>query len=534
MNNPSVPAKQLIALVDYGSQYTPLIARRLRELGVLVVSLIPTLASAALKRYHTEKTLAGVILSGSPDSVSDEKCASLPDVLPTLSCPVLGICYGMQLMVKHFGGKVARKNRSEYGKTAFFPIEKSDLWPIPFQAAQSQSSHLTVWMSHGDSATQLPDNFTLIGTSQSESIAAIEDKKRKWYGLQFHPEVTHSEAGAQLFSQFLFSICQIKPEQSFTQMEPSLSDEVKQRVGDQESVLLALSGGVDSSVLAVLLSRILKDRLICVFVDTGLVRQEDQYIIREILPKTLGMTPIILEEQNTFLERLTGQCDPEEKRKIIGQTFIEVFARYAKTLEKTYPKLNWLAQGTIYPDVIESAAHSAQAYVIKSHHNVGALPNVLPFKLLEPLRTLFKDEVRLLGKQLGMDPLILDRHPFPGPGLSVRIMGEVNAEALRMVRASDAIFIEVLRQAGWYEKVSQALAIFLPIQTVGVKGDERAYEFVVALRAIETKDFMTARAVNLPFELLERVSKRILDEVAGVTRVVYDLSNKPPATIEWE
>ncbi len=518
---------QKILILDFGSQVSQLIARRVREQQVYCELHSFDVSEDFIREFNP----CGIILSGGPNSVySGEEWQASPVVFE-LGVPVLGICYGMQTMAKQLGGQVESGAKREFGYAAIRARGHSKLFR-DLQDHTNAEGHglLDVWMSHGDKVTALPPGFSVIGSNESTPIAAMADEARGFYAVQFHPEVTHTIKGREMFSRFVHDICHC--DTSWTM--PNYVDEaiaaIRQQVGNEE-VILGLSGGVDSSVAAALIHRAIGDRLTCVFVDNGLLRLNEARQVMETFSQHLGVKVIHVDATEQFMGFLQGVTDPEQKRKIIGREFVEVFQAESQKL----PNAKWLAQGTIYPDVIESAgAKTKKAHTIKSHHNVGGLPETLKLKLLEPLRELFKDEVRELGVTLGLPHEMVYRHPFPGPGLGVRILGEVKPEFADLLRQADAIFIDELRAAGWYEKTSQAFAVFLPVKSVGVMGDGRTYEYVVALRAVETSDFMTARWAELPHELLGRVSNRIINEIRGINRVVYDISGKPPATIEWE
>lgn len=506
-----------LLILDFGSQYTQLIGRRIREMQVYCEIFPYTVAPESLNHLK----ILGVILSGGPASVNLACAPQIPDWVFTLNVPILGICYGMQAMARQLGGKVESSNICEYGHAKLERTETSPLF---------RHSSMNVWMSHGDSVTALPEGFVCLAKTADAPIAAMGNQACHWYGVQFHPEVTHTEEGTFLLRQFAIEICKIEPQWTTAHVIETLIAEIRATVGG-EKVLLALSGGVDSSVVASLLHRAIGSQLICVFVDTGLLRLHEASQV-EAMFEPLGLSVHRVNRSDIFLNALQGIHDPEEKRKIIGKTFIDVFVEEAKK----FPGITWFAQGTIYPDVIESAAIPGHGgtELIKSHHNVGGLPEVLPFKLLEPIRTLFKDEVRAMGEQLGLSRTMVYRHPFPGPGLGVRILGEIKPEYVDILRQADAIYIQALRDAGLYDTVSQAFAVYLPVKSVGVMGDGRRYDDVIALRAVVTDDFMTAHWAHLPWDFLSMVSHRIINEVKGISRVVYDISGKPPATIEWE
>ena len=516
-----------ILILDFGSQYTQLIARRVRETGVYCEIHPFDMSREAIKAFGAK----GIILSGGPASVTEQGSPRSPQVVFEAGVPVLGICYGMQTMAVQLGGDVTVGDVREFGYAEVRARGHSELLR-DIQDRVNDAGHglLDVWMSHGDQVTRLPEGFKVIISNASTPIGGMADEARHFYGIQFHPEVTHTARGKAILDRFVHGIC--GADQSWNM--PDYVDEAVARIRTQtgdEEVLLGLSGGVDSSVAAALLHRAIGARLTCVFVDNGLLRLNEAEQVMDTFAKNLGVKVIHVDASNEFLGALAGVSDPEAKRKVIGSLFVDVFQRESAKLANA----KWLAQGTIYPDVIESAgAKTGKAHNIKSHHNVGGLPETLHLELLEPLRELFKDEVRELGLALGLPHDMVFRHPFPGPGLGVRILGEVKREHADLLRRADAIFIEELRSSGWYDKTSQAFAVFLPVRSVGVMGDGRTYEHVVALRAVQTQDFMTASWAPLPHELLATVSNRIINEVRGINRVVYDISGKPPATIEWE
>ncbi|TDU31329.1 GMP synthase (glutamine-hydrolysing) [Panacagrimonas perspica] len=516
-----------ILILDFGSQYTQLIARRVRELGVYC-ELYPWDVD---EKHIADFAPRGVILSGGPESVIEAGSPRAPELVWKLGVPVLGICYGMQTMAHQFGGKVEAHASKEFGYAEVRARNHSTLL-INIDDRVNADGHglLDVWMSHGDRVTALPEGFKLIASTSDVPIAGMGDEERHYYGLQFHPEVTHTPQGTRIYERFVHEICGCGRAWTPVNIIEDAAERVREQVGDAH-VLLGLSGGVDSSVVAALLHRAIGSRLTCVFVDTGLLRLEEGDQVMRVFDKHLGVRVIRVNAEQRFLDALAGVADPEAKRKVIGRLFVEVFDEEASKLSN----VRFLAQGTIYPDVIESAgAKTGKAHVIKSHHNVGGLPEHMKLKLVEPLRELFKDEVRAIGLELGLPREMVFRHPFPGPGLGVRILGEVTKTAADTLRRADHIFIEELRRAGWYDQTSQAFAVFLPVKSVGVTGDGRRYEPVIALRAVQTIDFMTARWAHLPYELLDVVSRRICNEISGVSRVVYDVSGKPPATIEWE
>jgi GMP synthase (glutamine-hydrolysing) len=519
-------AHQKILILDFGSQVSQLIARRVREQQVYC-ELHPFDVG---EDFIHEFAPAGIILSGGPNSVYEAEEWRAPQAVFELGVPVLGICYGMQTMAQQLGGKVERSGKREFGYARIEVRGHSALFDGISDRGDGGSRALDVWMSHGDKVTGLPAGFEAIAGNDACAIAAMGDEKRGFYGVQFHPEVTHTRRGKEIFARFVHEICACGHDWNMPDYVDEAIHKVRAQVGEEE-VLLGLSGGVDSSVVAALLHRAIGDRLTCVFVDNGLLRLDEAGQVMQTFARNLGVKVIHVDAARRFMDCLAGVTDPEQKRKIIGREFVEVFQRQARKL----PRVKWLAQGTIYPDVIESAgSKTRKAHTIKSHHNVGGLPETLDLRLLEPLRELFKDEVRELGCSLGLPRAMVYRHPFPGPGLGVRILGDVKQEYADLLRQAAAIFIDELRAADWYDKTSQAFAVFLPVRSVGVMGDGRTYEYVVALRAVQTQDFMTAHWAELPHSLLGRVSNRIINEVRGINRVVYDISGKPPATIEWE
>ncbi len=516
-----------ILILDFGSQYTQLIARRVRELHVYC-ELHPYDVS---EQFIRDFKPSGVILSGGPASVWEESTPRVPSMVFELGVPVLGICYGMQAMADQLGGKVESGKVREFGYAEVRARGHTALLK-DIQDRLTADGHglLDVWMSHGDKVSELPPGFKLMASNPTCPIAGMADEDRRFYAVQFHPEVTHTPQGKVLIERFVLSICRLAGDWSMPGYVDEAVARIRRDVGDQE-VILGLSGGVDSSVAAALIHRAIGKQLTCVFVDNGLLRLNEAQQVMEAFGRNLGVKVIHVDAREQFMGHLAGVTDPEQKRKIIGREFVEVFQAESAKL----PNAKWLAQGTIYPDVIESAgAKTKKAHTIKSHHNVGGLPDTLHLKLLEPLRELFKDEVRDLGLALGLPRDMVFRHPFPGPGLGVRILGEVKAQYADLLREADAIFIEELRASGWYDKTAQAFAVFLPVKSVGVMGDGRTYEYVVALRAVQTTDFMTAHWAELPYDLLGKVSNRIINEVRGINRVVYDISGKPPSTIEWE
>ncbi|MEZ5571707.1 MAG: glutamine-hydrolyzing GMP synthase [Halioglobus sp.] len=516
-----------ILILDFGSQYTQLIARRVREVGVYSEIRAFDLPDDELRAFNP----SGIILSGGPESVAAQGSPRAPASVFELGIPVLGICYGMQTMAEQFGGKVSGSPVSEFGYAQITQVGNHGLLHDIRDHIDAQGRGLLdVWMSHGDKVVELPPDFELIAETASCPIAGMAHKSKPFFGIQFHPEVTHTLQGVRIFEHFVLEQCQCEPLWTAANIVEDAIARVKATVGD-DRVLLGLSGGVDSSVVAALLHRAIGDQLTCVFVDNGLLRLDEGDHVMEMFARNMGVKVLRRDCESMFLERLEGVADPEAKRKIIGNTFIDVFDEEAGKLSG----VKWLAQGTIYPDVIESAgAKTGKAHTIKSHHNVGGLPDDMQMALVEPLRELFKDEVRKIGLELGLPYDMVYRHPFPGPGLGVRILGEVKKHYADLLRQADAIFIEELRASDFYHKTSQAFAVFLPVKSVGVVGDGRRYEYVIALRAVETVDFMTARWAHLPYDLLERTSNRIINEISGVSRVTYDISSKPPATIEWE
>ncbi len=516
-----------ILILDFGSQYTQLIARRVRELHVYC-ELHPCDIS---DKFIREFKPSGVILSGGPASVWEESTPRAPSLVFELGVPVLGICYGMQTMADQLGGKVESGKVREFGYAEVRARGHTALLKdIQDRANPEGHGLLDVWMSHGDKVIEMPPGFKVMASNPTCPIAGMADEARRFYAVQFHPEVTHTLQGKALIERFVLDICGLTGDWTMPNYVEEAVARIRKEVGEEE-VILGLSGGVDSSVAAALIHKAIGKQLTCVFVDNGLLRLNEADQVMETFGRNLGVKVIHVNARDQFMGHLAGVTDPEQKRKIIGREFVEVFQAESAKL----PNAKWLAQGTIYPDVIESAgAKTKKAHTIKSHHNVGGLPDTLHLKLLEPLRELFKDEVRELGLALGLPHDMVFRHPFPGPGLGVRILGEVKAQYADLLREADAIFIEELRAAGWYDKTAQAFAVFLPVKSVGVMGDGRTYEYVVALRAVQTTDFMTAHWAELPYSLLGKVSSRIINEVRGINRVVYDISGKPPATIEWE
>ncbi|WP_092076470.1 glutamine-hydrolyzing GMP synthase [Desulfuromonas thiophila] len=511
-----------ILILDFGSQYSQLIARRVREAHVYCELHPFDMAITAIRAFAPR----GIILSGGPKSVYEAGAPAIAEELFELGVPVLGICYGMQLMTRHFGGQVVPAGKREYGHAELQALgTPGSLFDGFFVEGKSP-----VWMSHGDHVARVAEGFEVVAATDNAPVCAIQQVERQLYGVQFHPEVNHTPRGELLIDTFVRRICRCSGQWTPGQIIEDAIGRIRAQVGD-EQVILGLSGGVDSSVAAALIHRAIGDQLTCVFVDNGLLRLNEGDQVMQTFADNLGVRVIRVDAEDRFLAALAGVTDPEQKRKIIGGLFVDLFEEQSKLL----PAARWLAQGTIYPDVIESAgAKTGKAHNIKSHHNVGGLPDYMQLKLLEPLRELFKDEVRAIGEELGLPRAMVWRHPFPGPGLGVRILGEVKKEYADILRQADAIYIEELYRSGHYDKISQAFAVFLPVKSVGVMGDGRTYEYVVALRAVETRDFMTAGWYPMPYADLARISNRIINEVRGVNRVVYDISSKPPATIEWE
>jgi GMP synthase (glutamine-hydrolysing) len=518
---------QKILILDFGAQYTQLIARRVREAKVYCEIHPWDVDDAFVRRFGAQ----GIILSGSHLSAYDEATAKAPQAAFEAGVPVLGICYGMQTMAQQLGGRVEAGTVREFGYAEVRARGHTKLLDA-IEDYRTPEGHgmLKVWMSHGDKVAELPPGFRLMASTEACPIAGMADESRRFYGVQFHPEVTHTRQGTKLLQRFVRDICGCRGDWSMPDYVSEAVDRIKNEV-ETDEVILGLSGGVDSSVAAALIHKAIGKQLTCVFVDHGLLRLDEAKQVMDTFAKHMHVKVLHVDASSQFLCALNGVADPEEKRKIIGRLFVEVFQTQAKKIRNA----KWLAQGTIYPDVIESAgAKTKKAKTIKSHHNVGGLPETLHLKLLEPLRELFKDEVRELGLALGLPREMVFRHPFPGPGLGVRILGSIEKNYLDLLQRADAIFIDELRKSGWYDKTAQAFAVFLPVRSVGVMGDGRTYENVVALRAVQTSDFMTADWAPLPHELLARVSNRIINEVRGINRVTYDISSKPPATIEWE
>ncbi|KZC19738.1 MULTISPECIES: glutamine-hydrolyzing GMP synthase [Rhodanobacter] len=517
-----------ILILDFGAQYTQLIARRVRELGVYCEIWAWDHDPAEIAAFGAK----GFILSGGPESTTLADAPKAPQQVFDSSLPILGICYGMQTLAAQLGGATEAADAREFGHASVDIVAPSRL----FDGLNDHPGEhkLDVWMSHGDHVSKAPPGFTVTGRTDRIPVAVMENEARRWYGVQFHPEVTHTKQGGALLKRFITEICGCATLWTAANIIDDQIARVRALVGD-DHVLLGLSGGVDSSVVAALLHKAIGDRLTCVFVDTGLLRWQEGDQVMATMAEHMGVKVIRVNAADRYFHALEGVTDPETKRKIIGGLFVEIFDEESSKITAAGGKVKWLAQGTIYPDVIESAgSRTGKAHVIKSHHNVGGLPAHMKLKLVEPLRELFKDEVRRIGVELGLPRAMVYRHPFPGPGLGVRILGEVKREYAELLAKADAIFIDELRKADLYDKTSQAFAVFLPVKSVGVVGDARAYEWVIALRAVETVDFMTAHWAHLPYEFLGRVSNRIINELRGVSRVVYDISGKPPATIEWE
>ena len=507
-----------IIILDFGSQYTQLIARRIRELNIFS-EILPFNASIEEIKKHNPK---GIIFSGGPASVYEPNAPKPDERVYNLGLPILGICYGLQVLTEHFGGKVVKADRHEYGKAELEVLNDEDLFfGLPRK--------MDVWMSHGDKVVELPEGFEPIAKTENSPYASIRNKDKKVWGVQFHPEVSHTPLGKDILKNFAVRIAGCKQDWTMGNFIQEKVEEIRNEVGDKK-VICALSGGVDSSVAAVLVHKAVGDNLTCIFVDNGLLRKGEREQVEKTCRDNFHIQLIVVDAKDRFLNALKGITDPEKKRKIIGNLFIEIFEEEAKKI----PDVEYLVQGTLYPDVIESVSVKGPSAVIKTHHNVGGLPERMNLKLIEPLRELFKDEVRQLGKELGLLDEIVYRQPFPGPGLAIRIIGEVNEKDLNILREADSILLEEIKKAGFYNKLWQSFAVLLPIQTVGVMGDYRTYEKVIAIRAVNSSDGMTADWAKLPYELLDRIMRRIINEVEGVNRVVYDITSKPPGTIEWE
>lgn len=513
------PHKDSILIIDFGSQYNQLIARRVRENNVFCQIASPDIKISDIQRLAPK----GIILSGGPASVYQANASKCDSRIFILGIPVLGICYGMQFMAHSLEGKVGRAKKREYGRAELAIDDSKDLF-------KGLPKRIVSWMSHGDHISKLPQGFVKLACTSNTKIASFADRNRKFYGVQFHPEVAHTEFGSRILKNFLFDICKCPASWTMKSYIKESIEDIQSAVGD-EKVVLGLSGGVDSSVAAVLLNRAIGKRLTCIFVDNGLLRKGEREKVKEVFGRHFKMNLKCINATGEFLRNLKGVADPEKKRKIIGKTFIKVFEREAKKIGQ----VKFLAQGTLYPDIIESrSTFGGPSATIKTHHNVGGLPKKMKLKLVEPLKELFKDEVRQLGKELGMSDELVWRQPFPGPGLAVRIIGDITKERLDILREVDRIVIDEIKRAGFYRKLWQSFAVFLPVKSVGIMGDERTYENVAAIRAVTSQDAMTADWAKLPYELLGKISNRIINEVKGVNRVVYDISSKPPSTIEWE
>lgn len=511
--------EERILILDFGSQTTQLIARRIRESHVYCEIHPFNMPLEKIRAFHPK----GIIFSGSPASVHDPEAPRSDLALFDMKVPILGICYGMQLMSFQLGGSVEKAERREYGPATLYLDDAGELF------RDIESTGVRVWMSHGDRILQLPSGFMVLARSENSPAAAMGNPDRRFYGVQFHPEVVHTPCGRAILENFLFRICRCRPTWTMKSFVDNTIQGVREQVGTDQ-VICALSGGVDSSVVAVLLHKAIGPRLHCIFVNNGLLRRGEAESVRRVFQDHFELNLIYVDATKLFLDRLEGVIDPERKRKIIGNLFIEVFEREAGKIRNA----KYLAQGTLYPDVIESVSFKGPSATIKTHHNVGGLPERMKLELIEPLRELFKDEVRLVGRELGLPEQIVMRHPFPGPGLAIRLIGEARPEKLEILREADLIIHEEMEASGWYDRVWQAFAVLLPVQSVGVMGDERTYDQVIAVRAVESLDAMTADWARLPYELLQRISNRIINEVKGVNRVVYDISSKPPSTIEWE
>ena len=513
-----------ILILDFGAQYSQLIARRVRESKVYC-ELVP--ADVSLQRIKDFKP-TGVILSGGPSSVLDSDSPDMDEGVLQLGVPVLGICYGLQLLVQKLGGQIESADDREYGRAELEIVEDDPLFD-----GLARADEQVVWMSHGDRVLGLPDDMHVIATSGGSPFAAVRSTAGPYWGVQFHPEVVHTANGVQMLENFVHKICGCEPSWTMSSFVDDAVESIRQQVGDKRAVC-GLSGGVDSSVAAALVHRAIGEQLTCIFVDHGMMRKNERQEVEALFAEALGVELISVDASERFLKALEGVSEPEKKRKIIGNMFIEVFDEVAARITEERGDVGFLVQGTLYPDVIESVSVKGKSVTIKTHHNVGGLPDDMKLDLVEPLRELFKDEVRAVGRELGLPARALGRHPFPGPGLGIRILGEVTPERLEPLREADAIMVEEIREAGLYDEIWQALVVFLPVQSVGVMGDDRTYENVVAVRAVTSTDAMTADFAHIPYDVLGRISNRIINEVQGINRVVYDISSKPPATIEWE
>jgi GMP synthase (glutamine-hydrolysing) len=513
-----------ILVLDFGAQYSQLIARRVRESHVYCELHPATMDLEAIRAFGP----TGIILSGGPSSVLDPDSPDMDSGVLELGVPILGICYGLQLLVQRLGGKIESADDREYGR-ATLKIERAD--PL-FEGVPADTDQV-VWMSHGDRVVSLPDDMSVIASSGGSPFAAVRSESKPFWGVQFHPEVVHTENGTQILENFVLRICGCEPSWTMASFADKAIEAIREQVGNGRAVC-GLSGGVDSSVAATLVHRAIGDQLTCIFVDHGMMRKDERQEVEALFAEALGIELISVDASERFLSALEGVTEPEAKRKIIGNLFIEVFDEEAAKIGENHGHVEFLVQGTLYPDVIESVSVKGQSVTIKTHHNVGGLPEDMKLSLVEPLRELFKDEVRAVGRELGLPARVLGRHPFPGPGLGIRILGEVTPERLAPLREADAIMVEEIREAGLYDQIWQALVVFLPVQSVGVMGDDRTYENVVAVRCVSSTDAMTADFSHLPYDVLARISNRIINEVSGINRVVYDISSKPPATIEWE